>query len=123
MSTNLQMYRGQFAIVRKCKEIKTGALYAAKIMRKRRVARGVPAADIGSILLLNNCDTYIYINIYIYIYYNYIIYYYKSLHLLRCVTLRNSFSERGWSLGSLEASQHCVPVQGDRHGDNSGAAS
>lgn len=40
-------YRGQFAIVRKCKEMKTGILYAAKIMRKRRVARGVAAADIG----------------------------------------------------------------------------
>ncbi|XP_025262413.1 death-associated protein kinase 1-like isoform X4 [Camponotus floridanus] len=39
--------KGQFAIVRKCKEIKTGALYAAKIMRKRRVARGVAAADIA----------------------------------------------------------------------------
>ncbi|XP_067213984.1 death-associated protein kinase 1 isoform X5 [Linepithema humile] len=39
--------KGQFAIVRKCKEIKTGSLYAAKIMRKRRVARGVAAADIA----------------------------------------------------------------------------
>ncbi|XP_029172203.1 death-associated protein kinase 1-like isoform X2 [Nylanderia fulva] len=39
--------KGQFAIVRKCKEIKTGELYAAKIMRKRRVARGVAAADIA----------------------------------------------------------------------------
>ncbi|XP_015171341.1 PREDICTED: death-associated protein kinase 1-like isoform X4 [Polistes dominula] len=39
--------KGQFAIVRKCVEIKTGALYAAKIMRKRRVARGVAAADIA----------------------------------------------------------------------------
>ncbi|CAL1689050.1 unnamed protein product [Lasius platythorax] len=39
--------KGQFAIVRKCKEIKTSALYAAKIMRKRRVARGVAAADIA----------------------------------------------------------------------------
>ncbi|XP_071569766.1 death-associated protein kinase 1 isoform X4 [Temnothorax nylanderi] len=39
--------KGQFAIVRKCQEIKTGALYAAKIMRKRRVARGVAAADIA----------------------------------------------------------------------------
>ncbi|XP_070165949.1 death-associated protein kinase 1 isoform X3 [Polyergus mexicanus] len=39
--------KGQFAIVRKCKEIKTDALYAAKIMRKRRVARGVAAADIA----------------------------------------------------------------------------
>lgn len=28
-------------------EIKTGEFYAAKIMRKRRVARGVAAADIG----------------------------------------------------------------------------
>lgn len=45
-------YRGQFAIVRKCQEIKTGALYAAKIMRKRRVARGVAAADIGNIFLI-----------------------------------------------------------------------
>jgi len=44
---NFVKYRGQFAIVRKCQEIKTGALYAAKIMRKRRVARGVAAADIG----------------------------------------------------------------------------
>lgn len=41
------IYRGQFAIVRKCMEIKTGEFYAAKIMRKRRVARGVAAADIG----------------------------------------------------------------------------
>ncbi|XP_014484724.1 PREDICTED: death-associated protein kinase 1-like isoform X3 [Dinoponera quadriceps] len=39
--------KGQFAIVRKCKEVKTGSLYAAKIMRKRRVARGVAAADIA----------------------------------------------------------------------------
>ncbi|XP_011883527.1 PREDICTED: death-associated protein kinase 1-like isoform X2 [Vollenhovia emeryi] len=39
--------KGQFAIVRKCQEVKTGALYAAKIMRKRRVARGVAAADIA----------------------------------------------------------------------------
>lgn len=39
--------KGQFAIVRKCQEIKTRALYAAKIMRKRRVARGVAAADIA----------------------------------------------------------------------------
>lgn len=45
-------YRGQFAIVRKCQEVKTGALYAAKIMRKRRVARGVAAADIGSIFVV-----------------------------------------------------------------------
>lgn len=45
-------YRGQFAIVRKCQEIKTRALYAAKIMRKRRVARGVAAADIGSIFIV-----------------------------------------------------------------------
>lgn len=43
----LVYYRGQFAIVRKCMEINTGSLYAAKIMRKRRVARGVAAADIG----------------------------------------------------------------------------
>lgn len=40
--------RGQFAVVRKCVEQKTGAEYAAKIMRKRRVARGVAAADIGT---------------------------------------------------------------------------
>ncbi|XP_076663899.1 death-associated protein kinase 1 isoform X2 [Andrena cerasifolii] len=39
--------KGQFAIVRKCMEIKTGELYAAKIMRKRRVARGVAAEDIA----------------------------------------------------------------------------
>ncbi|XP_047353839.1 death-associated protein kinase 1-like isoform X1 [Vespa velutina] len=39
--------KGQFAIVRKCMEINTGSLYAAKIMRKRRVARGVAAADIA----------------------------------------------------------------------------
>lgn len=39
--------RGQFAVVRKCMEQKSGAEYAAKIMRKRRVARGVAAADIG----------------------------------------------------------------------------
>ncbi|XP_012531644.1 death-associated protein kinase 1 isoform X4 [Monomorium pharaonis] len=39
--------KGQFAIVRKCQELKTGELYAAKIMRKRRVARGVAAADIA----------------------------------------------------------------------------
>ncbi|KAL0112139.1 hypothetical protein PUN28_013410 [Cardiocondyla obscurior] len=39
--------KGQFAIVRKCQEIKTRGLYAAKIMRKRRVARGVAAADIA----------------------------------------------------------------------------
>ncbi|XP_020291158.1 death-associated protein kinase 1-like isoform X2 [Pseudomyrmex gracilis] len=39
--------KGQFAIVRKCREMKTGILYAAKIMRKRRVARGVAAADIA----------------------------------------------------------------------------
>ncbi|KOC66153.1 Death-associated protein kinase 3 [Habropoda laboriosa] len=39
--------KGQFAIVRKCMEVKTGELYAAKIMRKRRVARGVAAADIA----------------------------------------------------------------------------
>ncbi|KAG7203548.1 hypothetical protein KM043_013598 [Ampulex compressa] len=39
--------KGQFAVVRKCVEVKTGALYAAKIMRKRRVARGVAAADIA----------------------------------------------------------------------------
>ncbi|XP_043793521.1 death-associated protein kinase 1-like isoform X1 [Apis laboriosa] len=39
--------KGQFAIVRKCMEIKTGDFYAAKIMRKRRVARGVAAADIA----------------------------------------------------------------------------
>lgn len=43
-------FRGQFAIVRKCMEIKTGELYAAKIMRKRRVARGVAAEDIGRCL-------------------------------------------------------------------------
>lgn len=34
-------------MVRKCVEVKSGAVYAAKIMRKRRVARGVAAADIG----------------------------------------------------------------------------
>ncbi|XP_011496234.1 PREDICTED: death-associated protein kinase 1-like [Ceratosolen solmsi marchali] len=39
--------KGQFAIVRKCVEQKSGAEYAAKIMRKRRVARGVAAADIA----------------------------------------------------------------------------
>ncbi|KAK0181199.1 hypothetical protein PV327_003502 [Microctonus hyperodae] len=39
--------KGQFAVVRKCVELKTGAIYAAKIMRKRRVARGVAAADIA----------------------------------------------------------------------------
>ncbi|XP_032454704.1 tropomyosin 2 isoform X2 [Nasonia vitripennis] len=39
--------KGQFAVVRKCVEQKTGAEYAAKIMRKRRVARGVAAADIA----------------------------------------------------------------------------
>lgn len=39
--------KGQFAVVRKCVEIKSGAVYAAKIMRKRRVARGVAAADIA----------------------------------------------------------------------------
>lgn len=41
-------FRGQFAVVRKCVEQKSGAEYAAKIMRKRRVARGVAAADIGT---------------------------------------------------------------------------
>ncbi|XP_051174967.1 death-associated protein kinase 1-like isoform X1 [Leptopilina boulardi] len=39
--------KGQFAVVRKCVEIKSGAVYAAKIMRKRRVARGVATADIA----------------------------------------------------------------------------
>ncbi|XP_024938957.1 LOW QUALITY PROTEIN: death-associated protein kinase 1 [Cephus cinctus] len=39
--------KGQFAVVRKCMEIKTGNVFAAKIMRKRRVARGVAAADIA----------------------------------------------------------------------------
>ncbi|XP_012252657.2 death-associated protein kinase 1-like isoform X2 [Athalia rosae] len=39
--------KGQFAVVRKCVEIKTNALFAAKIMRKRRVARGVATADIA----------------------------------------------------------------------------
>ncbi|XP_063990797.1 death-associated protein kinase 1-like isoform X2 [Diachasmimorpha longicaudata] len=39
--------KGQFAVVRKCVELKTGLVYAAKIMRKRRVARGVAAADIA----------------------------------------------------------------------------
>ncbi|XP_034940633.1 death-associated protein kinase 1-like isoform X2 [Chelonus insularis] len=39
--------KGQFAVVKKCVELKTGAVYAAKIMRKRRVARGVAAADIA----------------------------------------------------------------------------
>ncbi|XP_012282069.1 death-associated protein kinase 1 isoform X2 [Orussus abietinus] len=39
--------KGQFAVVRKCTEIKTGAVFAAKIMRKKRVARGVAAADIA----------------------------------------------------------------------------
>ncbi|KAJ8673986.1 hypothetical protein QAD02_005248 [Eretmocerus hayati] len=39
--------KGQFAVVKKCIEQKTGAEYAAKIMRKRRVARGVAAADIA----------------------------------------------------------------------------
>ena len=54
-------YRGQFAIVRKCQEIKSGALYAAKIMRKRRVARGVAAADIGNIfLIITNYCKYFY---------------------------------------------------------------
>lgn len=48
MSVNIfTIYRGQFAIVRKCMEMKTGEFYAAKIMRKRRVARGVAAEDIG----------------------------------------------------------------------------
>lgn len=41
-------------------EIKTGELYAAKIMRKRRVARGVAAADIGRYL-------------YFYIYYSFFV--------------------------------------------------
>lgn len=49
---NFMKYRGQFAIVRKCQEIKTEALYAAKIMRKRRVARGVAAADIGIFIII-----------------------------------------------------------------------
>ncbi|XP_066593408.1 death-associated protein kinase 1-like [Prorops nasuta] len=39
--------KGQFAIVRKCMEIETGKTYAAKVMRKRRVARGVATADIA----------------------------------------------------------------------------
>ncbi|XP_008543505.1 death-associated protein kinase 1 [Microplitis demolitor] len=39
--------KGQFAVVKKCLELKTGSVYAAKIMRKRRVARGVAAADIA----------------------------------------------------------------------------
>ena len=39
--------RGQFAVVKKCIEISTGGVYAAKIIRKRRVARGVAVADIG----------------------------------------------------------------------------
>lgn len=47
---NFFFSRGQFAVVRKCVEQKTGAEYAAKIMRKRRVARGVAAADIGIFL-------------------------------------------------------------------------
>lgn len=34
--------------MRKCTEIKTNAVFAAKIMRKRRVARGVATADIGT---------------------------------------------------------------------------
>ena len=37
----------QFAIVRKCMEVKTGKFYAAKIMRKRKVARSVTAEDIA----------------------------------------------------------------------------
>lgn len=47
------LFRGQFAVVRKCVDQKSGAEYAAKIMRKRRVARGVAAADIGKKLFLN----------------------------------------------------------------------
>ncbi|XP_046431964.1 death-associated protein kinase 1-like isoform X1 [Neodiprion fabricii] len=39
--------KGQFAVVRKCIELKTNAVFAAKIMRKRRVARGVATADIA----------------------------------------------------------------------------
>ncbi|KAL7299559.1 hypothetical protein TKK_0007637 [Trichogramma kaykai] len=39
--------KGQFAVVKKCVELKSGAKFAAKIMRKRRVARGVAAADIA----------------------------------------------------------------------------
>ncbi|XP_014205853.1 death-associated protein kinase 3 [Copidosoma floridanum] len=39
--------KGQFAVVRKCIEQKSGSEYAAKIMRKKRVARGVAAADIA----------------------------------------------------------------------------
>lgn len=39
--------RGQFAVVKKCVEKSTGAEYAAKIIRKKRVARGVAAADIA----------------------------------------------------------------------------
>ncbi|XP_043277827.1 death-associated protein kinase 1-like isoform X2 [Venturia canescens] len=39
--------KGQFAVVKKCVDLKTGRVYAAKIMRKRRVARGVAAADIA----------------------------------------------------------------------------
>lgn len=37
-------------------DLKTGELYAAKIMRKRRVARGVAAEDIGRYLNYKLCD-------------------------------------------------------------------
>lgn len=52
-------------MVRKCVEIKTNAVFAAKIMRKRRVARGVATADIGKNLAdtaINNVNNLKYEN-------------------------------------------------------------
>ena len=48
MVSILLSLRGQFAVVKKCVEIKSGKMYAAKIMKKKRVTRGVAAADIGN---------------------------------------------------------------------------
>ena len=62
LTLEIRSFRGQFAVVRKCVEQKSGCVYAAKIMRKRRVVRGVGAADIGKIFFSLTfyvlCETY-----------------------------------------------------------------
>ena len=80
--------RGQFAVVRKCVDQKSGAEYAAKIMRKRRVARGVAAADIGTVVSQNP-----WINVC------------KHIHALFSFSLIITFySKRGRAASSVETS-------------------
>lgn len=67
--------------------MKTGILYAAKIMRKRRVARGVAAADIGMNFIIT-VTTHI-VKAFIF-----------KLHNIANFT----FSERSWSFGSIKTS-------------------